>query len=262
MPKSMAEVMGMARFGEQVTHLELGLNGPLGPRRDWEWVRVDLDVVKEVKNRHGGTVNDVVLSAITGGFRTWLQSRGQQVEGRTLRTMIPVSTRHLDERGRLGNRVSAVFADLPVGLVDPLDRLHAVTAQLVALKNGGTALGVDALLGAADLLPGSLFALGVKAWAHSPQRIFSTVTTNVPGPQQPLYLLGRRMTELYPYIPLGVDLRITIGVASYAGGLAWGITGDHDSVGDLHVLSDGIHQAITELIALSTPPTFSEVRHA
>jgi len=267
MPKSMAEVMGMARFGEQVTHLELGLNGPLGPRRDWEWVRVDLDAVKEVKNRHGGTVNDVVLSAITGGFRTWLQSRGQQVEGRTLRTMIPVSTRHLDERGRLGNRVSAVFADLPVGLVDPLDRLHAVTAQLVALKNGGTALGVDALLGAADLLPGSLFALGVKAWAHSPQRIFSTVTTNVPGPQQPLYLLGRRMTELYPYIPLGVDLRITIGVASYAGGLAWGITGDHDSVGDLHVLSDGIHQAITELIALSTPPastppTFSEVRHA
>ena len=261
-PESVAEVVGVARYGQQLTHLELGLNGPLGPRRDWGWVRADLDAVKGVKNRHGGTVNDVVLAAIAGGFRALLLSRGKSVEGRTLRTMVPVSMRHTDEHGTLGNRVSAVFADLPIGEADPLDRLRAVTAQLHALKSGGTALGVDALLGAADLLPGSLFALGVKVWAHSPQRIFSTVTTNVPGPQTPRYFLGRRMTDMYPYIPLGADLRITIGIASYAGQLAWGVTGDHDSVPDLQVLSGGIEQSVAELISLSTPSTRSEVRHA
>lgn len=260
--RSVAEVVGMARFGEQLTHLESGLNGPLGPRRDWEWVRADLDAVKGVKNHLGGTVNDVVLSAVAGGFRALLLSRGQVVDGRTLRTMVPVSTRHTDQHDTLGNRVSAVFADLPIGLADPIDRLRAVTAQLHALKSSGTALGADALLGAADLLPGSLFALGVKAWAHSPQRIFSTVTTNVPGPQAPLYLLGRRMTDMYPYIPLGAELRITIGIASYAGQLAWGVTGDRDSVPDLHVLSEGIAASTAELISLTTPSTPSEVRHA
>jgi WS/DGAT/MGAT family acyltransferase len=260
--ESVAEVVGMARFGEQLAHLELGLNGPLGPRRDWRWVRADLDEVKAVKNRHGGTVNDVVLAAIAGGFRALLLSRGQNLDGRTIRTMVPVSMRHTDEHGTLGNRVSAVFADLPVGQADPLKRLRAVSAQLHTLKSGGTAMGVDALLNAADLLPGSLYALGVKAWAHSPQRIFSTVTTNVPGPRVPLYLLGRRMTDMYPYIPLGADLRITIGIASYAGGLAWGVTGDHDSVPDLRVLSDGIDESITELIALTPSATHEEVRHA
>jgi WS/DGAT/MGAT family acyltransferase len=261
-PQSMAQAVGMAHYGEQLLHVELGLNGPLGPRRDWNWVRADLDAVKAVKNRHGGTVNDVVLAAIAGGFRALLESRGQSVDGRTLRTMVPVSMRQVDDHGTLGNRVSAVFPDLPIGLSDPLDRLRAVTAQLQSLKSSGTALGVDALLGAADLLPGTVIALVVKAWAHSPQRIFSTVTTNVPGPQAPLHLLGRRMTDMYPYIPLGADLRITIGIASYAGGLAWGITGDHASVPDLQVLSHGIDESITELISLSIPSSPSEVRHA
>lgn len=262
LPSSAAEVVGMARAGEQLAHVELGLNGRLGPRRDWRWARAELDAVKAVKNRYGGTVNDVVLAAIAGGFRALLLSRGETVDHRTVRTMVPVSTRHRGEHGSLGNRVSAVFADLPVGVSDPVERLRAVTAQLHALKAGGTALGVEALLGAADLLPGSLFALGVKVWAHSPQRSFSTVTTNVPGPQVPLYLLGRQLTDLYPYIPLGVDLRITIGVASYAGALTWGLTGDHDSVPDLDVLSHGIEESVAELISLSSPSTHPEVRHA
>ena len=267
LPESAAEVVGMARYGQQLTHLELGLNGPLGPRRDWGWVRADLDAVKAVKNRHGGTVNDVVLAAVAGGFRDLLLSRGQAVDGRTVRTMVPVSMRHTDEHGTLGNRVSAVFADLPVGVADPLDRLRAVTIQLHALKNSGTALGVDALLGAADLVPGTLLALGVRTWAHSPQRIFSTVTTNVPGPQSPRYLLGRRMTDMYPYVPLGADLRITIAIASYAGTVAWGVTGDHDSVPDLDVLTGGIERSIGQLISLSSPASTrpssrSEVHHA
>lgn len=261
-PGSVAGLVGMVRYGQQLSHVERGLNGPIGPRRDWGWVRADLGAVKAVKNHHGGTVNDVVLAATAGGFRALLLSRGQEVEGRTVRTMVPVSMRHADEHGTLGNRVSAVFADLPVGIADPLERLRALTAQLKSLKHGGTALGADALLRAADLLPGNLFALAVKVWAHSPQRIFSTVTTNVPGPQSPRYLLGRRMTDMYPYIPLGADLRITIGISSYAGGLAWGVTGDHDSVPDLQILTDGIEQSIAELIALSPPATGAEVHRA
>ena len=260
---SLVEAYGVARVGEQVIHPELGLAGPLGPRRSWGWVRADLSDVKAVKNAHGGTVNDVVLAATAGGFRALLLSRGKHVDGRTVRSMVPVSVRHPDESGTLGNRVSAVFADLPVGVSDPVERLHAVTAQLSSLKTGGTVLGLDALLGSADLLPGTLFALGVKLWARSPQRLISTVTTNIPGPQVPLYLLGRRMTDLYPYIPLGVDIRITIGIASYAGQLAWGVTADSDSVTDLQVLCGGIEASLAELVQ-SIPNTHTprQAHHA
>ena len=176
--------------------------------------------------------------------------------------MVPVSTRHTDEHGTLGNRVSAVFADLPIGLADPLDRLHAVTAQLHALKNSGTALGVDALLGAADLLPGSLLALGVKTWAHSPQRTFSTVTTNVPGPRTPLYLLGRRMTDLYPYIPLGR----TCGSRSASRRMPAGSLGASPVTTTPSPTSrcspTGSSSSLTELISLTPPSNRSEARHA
>jgi WS/DGAT/MGAT family acyltransferase len=260
--ESLVEAFGVARVGEQALHPELGLAGPLGPRRSWGWVRADLSAVKAVKNAHGGTVNDVVLAATAGGFRALLLSRGKHVEGRTVRSMVPVSVRHADESGTLGNRVSAVFADLPVGVSDPVERLHAVTAQLSSLKAGGTVLGLDALLGSADLLPGTLFALGVKLWARSPQRLISTVTTNIPGPRVPLYLLGRRMTDLYPYIPLGVDIRITIGIASYAGQLAWGVTADSDSVTDLQVLCDGIESSLAELVQSIPTHTTRQAHHA
>jgi diacylglycerol O-acyltransferase / wax synthase len=256
---NLSEAYGVARAGEQLARPEFGLTGHLGPKRRWAWARSDLATVKRIKNVHGGTVNDVVLAATAGGFRALLLSRGETVDGRTVRTMVPVSTRHTDEQGTLGNRVSAVFAELPVGIADPVERLHAVTAQLHSLKASGTALGVDALLGAAGYVPGSLYALALRTWAYLPQRMLSTVTTNVPGPRVPLYLLGRRMTDVYPYIPLAVDVRITIGIASYAGQLTWGATGDYDSVPDLQVLCDGIEESLAELSArtsaASTTPT-------
>jgi len=146
--------------------------------------------------------------------------------------------------------VSAVFADLPVGLPTPVERLRAVSDQLSRLKASGMAVGVDAMLSAANLMPGTLFALGAEAAVRLPQRAISTVTTNVPGPPVPMHLLGRRMTELFPYIPLGSEIRITIGIASYAGQLNCGVTGDHDAVPDLQVLCDGIEAATEELVAL------------
>jgi hypothetical protein len=147
----------------------------------------------------------------------------------------------------LGNQVSAVFADLPVGIADPAQRLAAVTAQLSSLKGRGMALGVESMLETAELLPPTLFALAARLAAQMPQRSISTVTTNVPGPQAPMYLLGSRMLEMFPYIPLAVSLRITIGIMSYDGRVNFGITGDADRVPDLEVLSQGIESAMAEL---------------
>ncbi len=192
---------GVARLGEQMARPEFGLTGALGAGRRWGWADADLDDVKAVKNAHGATVNDVVLAATASGFRRLLLARGQRVTERTVRTMVPVSMRESDEHGALGNRVSAVFTDLPVGVEDPVDRLHAVMAEMGSLKSGGTALGIDALMGAADLVPSALFALGTRAWGRLPQRSISTVVTNVPGPQVPLYLLGRRMRSDAPLRP-------------------------------------------------------------
>ena len=255
-PKSLrlelSEAYGVARVGEQLARPEFGITGHIGPKRRWAWAGTDLATVKRIKNVYGGTVNDVVLAVTAGGFRKLLLSRGQTVDERTVRTMVPVSTRHTDEQGTLGNRVSAVFAELPVGIADPVARLHAVTEQLRSLKTSGEALGVDALLGAAGYVPGTLYALALRTWARTPQRMLSTVVTNVPGPRVPLYLLGRRMTDIYPYIPLAVDVRITIGIASYAGQLTWGATGDYDSVPDLQVLADGIQESIAELSAAAS----------
>jgi WS/DGAT/MGAT family acyltransferase len=245
-----AELYGIAQLGEKVIRPETVLDGPIGALRRWGWVRADLSEVKRVKNSLGGTVNDVILAAIAGGFRAFLTARGEAVDGRTVRTMVPVSMRTPEEHGRLGNQVSAVFADLPVGVSDPAERLAAVTRQLSSLKSSGMAMGVDSMLTAADLVPGTLFALGARVAARLPQRAISTVTTNVPGPQVPMYLLGHRMTELFPYVPIGAEVRITIAIASYAGRLTWGVTGDFDAVPDLQVLCDGIEAATEELVAL------------
>lgn len=246
-----SELHGLVRAGEKVIWPESVLDGPLGPRRRWGWARAQLAEIQEVERALGGTVNDVILAAIAGGFRTFLAARGEPVDGRTVRTMVPVSMRGPQEHGALGNRVSAVFADLPVGLADPAQRLAAVTGQLSSLKSSGMAVGVDAMLSAANLMPGTLFALGAEVAVRLPQRAISTVTTNVSGPRVPMYLLGRRMTELFPYIPIGADIRITIGIASYAGHLTCGVTGDYDAVPDLQVLCDGIQSAIEELISLA-----------
>ena len=248
--QSAVDLYGLAQAGERVIRPESVLNGPIGPRRRWGWSRTDLTAIKKVKNARGGTVNDVMLAAVAGGLRTFLSARGEEVDGHTVRAMVPVSMRTPQEHDRLGNEVSAVFADLPVGISDAGERLAAVTRQLTSLKGSGMAMGVDSMLTAAGLVPGALFALGARVAAQLPQRAISTVTTNVPGPQVPMYLLGRRMTELFPYIPIGAQIRITIGIASYAGRITCGVTGDFDAVPDLAVLCNGIDSATQELLAL------------
>jgi diacylglycerol O-acyltransferase len=224
------------------------LNGPVGPHRRWGWARSRLSDVKRVRDAFGGTVNDVVLAAIAGGFRELLASRGEPAD-RDVRTLVPVSVRSPEERGVYNNRVSAIFADLPVGIEDAVERLGAVHDQMQHLKHSHEAVAGDVLVGLSGFSPAMLLALGLRAATRVPQRSVNTVTTNVPGPQRPLYAAGRRMLECFPYVPLGGHVRVGVAIFSYDGNLGFGVTGDWDGAPDIDVLCDGIESSMAELLA-------------
>jgi WS/DGAT/MGAT family acyltransferase len=239
---------GLATVGRSAASPTSVLNGPVGPHRRWGWARAELADVKAVKDAAGCTVNDVVLAAIAGGFRVYLQARGEDVENTTIRSLVPVSVRTEQHRGRLGNQVTGMFADLPVAVADPRERLDVLARQLDHLKLSGQAIGVDAMISAGDFVPATLMTLGVRVYARTGQRVINTVTTNIPGPQYPIYLLGRRMLEMFPYIPVALGVRISIGIMSYDGHVAIGVTGDYDAVPDLDVLCTAIEESLADLV--------------
>jgi WS/DGAT/MGAT family acyltransferase len=231
------------------------LNGPIGPHRRYAWASTTVDDIKRVRKAFGGTFNDVVLTAISTGFRRLLESRDEQVD-RVVRTLVPVSVRGRDTSGRAvgdgtyDNRVSAMFAELPVGIADPVERLHELSTQLAGLKDSRQALAGEVLTSLSGFAPPMLLALGARLATKTAQRNVNTVTTNVPGPQFPLYVLGRRVLTAYPYVPLGGQCRIGAAIFSYNGQVNFGVTGDYDSVPDIDVLSDGIEQGMDELTGL------------
>jgi len=232
------------------------LNGPIGPHRRYAWYSVAVDDIKVVRKGLGGTFNDVVLTGITGGFRALLLSRGESVE-RVVRTLVPVSVRARDLSGRavgdgtLDNKVSAMFADLPVGIDDPVERLRSLAAQMGGLKESRQAVAGEALTSLSGFAPPMLLALGTRIAAKAAQRNVNTVTTNVPGPQLPLYVLGRRMLKAFPYVPLAGQIRVGVAIFSYDGQVNIGVTGDYDTTPDLDVLCEGIGATIEELVARS-----------
>ncbi|MBA2764666.1 MAG: wax ester/triacylglycerol synthase family O-acyltransferase [Thermoleophilaceae bacterium] len=244
---------GLVSYGSMIQRgaPETTLNGPIGPHRRWDWARTRLSDVKIVRAAYGGTVNDVVLAVITRGFRDLLRSRGEPVAGRHLTTMVPVSVRSESERGAYNNKVSAMFARLPVGLEDPIDRLNAIRSQMEGLKDSHQAVAGEVLTSLTGFAPPMLLALGARAAGRMSQRNLNTITTNVPGPQFPLYALGRRMLEAIPYVPLASTLRTTVAIFSYDGSLTFGVTGDYDEAADIGVLCDGIEDGMDELVALS-----------
>ena len=184
------------------------LNGPLGPHRRYGWASVGVSEIKAIRKDVGGTFNDVVLTAITNGFRQLLLSRGESVD-RVVRTLVPVSVRARDARGRavgdgtLQNKVSAMFAELPVSMSDAAECLHAVSSQMEGLKESKQAVAGEALTSMSGFAPPMLLALGMRVSTRLAQRNVNTVTTNVPGPQIPLYVCGRRMLKVFPYVPSG-----------------------------------------------------------
>ena len=244
---------GLASVGRRAAAPTSVLNGPLGPHRRWGWARAELADVKRVKVAAGCSVNDVVLAAVAGGFREYLLARGEDVESTTIRSLVPVSVRTDEHRGQLGNHVTALFAELPVGVDGPRERLAVVAHQMTELKGSGQSIGIESILAAADFVPATLMTLGAKVYARAGQRVVNTVTTNIPGPQYPLYLLGHPMLELFPYIPVAQSVRISIGILSYDGHLTIGVTGDYDAVPDIDVLCDAIERALAELVDAVAP---------
>lgn len=243
-----ANARGLASLSQLLTPTTAtSLNGPIGPHRRYTWSRAQVSDVKVVRAALGGTLNDVVLAAITQGFRELLLSRGEPVEGRTVRTMVPVSVRKADQKGSYDNRVSAMFAELPVGLEDPVERLRSISAQLKGLKESQQAVAGETLTSLAGFAPPALLAAGTRVAARMPQRNLNTVTTNVPGPRVQLYAAGRKMLEAFPYVPLAGSIRIGVAIFSYLDSLNFGITGDYDSNPDLDVLAAGICAGLGDL---------------
>ncbi|HWO63323.1 MAG TPA: wax ester/triacylglycerol synthase family O-acyltransferase [Umezawaea sp.] len=230
------------------------LNGPIGPHRRWVWAKADLAEVKKIRKAVGGTVNDVILTAITHGFRELLAKRGELVEGQVVRTMVPVSMRAADEHDRLDNRVSAVLVNLPVSTLAPLERLASIREQMDDLKGSRQAAGADVLTKAGNFAAPTLLALGSRTAMRFPQQLLQTVTTNVPGPRVPLFMLGRALKEIYPYVPIASTMRISIGIFSYLDQITFGINADFDGVPDVQVLADGIRSGFDELLAVAATP--------
>jgi WS/DGAT/MGAT family acyltransferase len=237
---------------QAITPTARSLNGPIGPHRRWAWSEGHVDEFRAVRKALGGTVNDVVLTAITAGFRDLLKSRGElSSEKLVVRTMVPVSVRRPGERGSLDNRISAVFVDLPVGDPDPVSRLAAIRGQMDEYKRAMQAVDARSIIAMGDFVAPTLLSLGVRAAMQAGQLWTQAVTTNVPGPRVPLYVLGRRMVSAHAYVPIAGGMRISIGIFSYLNTMTFGINADFDAFPDVDVLSGGIRAGIDELLALA-----------
>jgi WS/DGAT/MGAT family acyltransferase len=221
-------------------------NFEVGTHRRFAWVRASLADMKQVKNEFGGTVNDVILAAVAGALGRYMRSRGQSTDGLELRAMVPVSVRTAEERGALGNRVTSMMAPLPVWCEDPKRRLELVRQSMGDLKQSKQAMGATLLTQLADFAPPTI--AGQAARLQSRQRFFNLVVTNIPGPQFPLYLMGRRMERVFPMVPLAKNQGICIGVMSYDGQVNFGLIGDYDGLPDLEELAEDLDASIGELI--------------
>ncbi len=221
------------------------LNQPIGPHRRFDWLVMPLNEVKGVKNRLGGTVNDVVLTTVAGAVRRFLERRHVKVEPLDFRVMAPVSVRAEEERGTLGNRVSAWMVPMPLAEPDPRQRLEKIRETTTALKTSKQALGAEVLTRVGEWTPSTLLALGARMATRALP--FNLVVTNVPGPQVPLYMLGAKMLDNYGFIPLVDYLCLGIVLFSYAGKLCWGFTAEWDLLPDLHEFVRDIEAAFGEL---------------
>jgi diacylglycerol O-acyltransferase / wax synthase len=223
------------------------LNASLGRQRRVAVARAELDDLKRIRKAHGGTVNDVLLTVVTGALREWLLSRGEPVVvGTSVRALVPVSMR--DEDAAATNRVSSYLVDLPVGEPNPRVRLARLSYAMRGIALHGQSVGADSLIALTGFAPPTLHALGARAARGLSRRLFNLVVTNVPGPQLPLYAAGSRMLEVFPVVPLARGQGLAIGMTSYDGRVFFGLNADRDGVGDVDVLADLIEQEVGELV--------------
>ncbi len=234
-------------LGTGLTVSETPLNKAVGPHRRFDWMDMQLDDIKAVKNRLGGTLNDVVLATVCGAVRRFLERRRVSCEALDFRVMAPVSMRTQDQRGTLGNRVSAWIVPMPLDERDATRRLARIRATTEELKESKQALGAEALAAVGEWTPSTILSLAAGMATRALP--FNLVVTNVPGPQVPLYMLGARMHDNYGFIPLTDGLCLGIVLFSYAGKLCWGFTCEWDLLPDLHDFVLDIEASFQELQA-------------
>jgi diacylglycerol O-acyltransferase / wax synthase len=248
---ALAQVGELAEAGGEVAWTfadpapEIPLNLEIGSHRRFVWVRSDLAQFKGIKDVLGGTVNDVVLAVVAGGVREWLHARGIRTEGLDVRAQIPVSIRAKDEHGHLGNKIAAMRAALPVYIDDPVQRLGKVREQMSDLKDSKQALGAEVISRFNDFAPPTLLAQAARI--NFSTRLFNMVVTNVPGPQVPIYLLGRELEDIFPVGFLPPHQALFVAIMSYNGGMNFGLLADYDSMDDVEVIADGIERALGDL---------------
>jgi diacylglycerol O-acyltransferase len=226
---------------------ESPLNVPIGPHRRILWVENELADFKQIKNALGGTVNDVVLTVVTGAMRKWLRSRGVRTEGLELRALVPVSIRSDDDRGGTGNQIAAMRGPLPVYCDDPVECLGIVRQEMGSVKESKQALGAEVIAGLQDFAPPTLLAQASRL--NFSTRLFNLIVTNVPGPQLPLYLQGRELQQIIPVAFLPEDHALAIAIMSYNGSLDFGLLGDYDAMPDMDFVAAAIEETTDELLA-------------
>jgi WS/DGAT/MGAT family acyltransferase len=222
------------------------LNQPIGPYRRIDWLEMDLPAMKRVARKLGGTLNDVVLSVAAGGLRAFLaRARQEDVDRLDLRAAVPVSTRAACDRGKLGNRVAAWLVKLPVGERDPVARFEQVRAHTAEMKATRAALAADTLEQVSEWTGATLLQLGTRLMDLSLP--INLVITNVPGPREPLYLLGAEMLAIHPMVPLMGHLATGMALMSYRDVVSWGFSADWDLVPDLHELVLAVDRSFRDL---------------
>jgi diacylglycerol O-acyltransferase / wax synthase len=238
------------------------LNVPIGPHRRLVFVRCELDDFRTVKNAFGGTVNDVVLTVVAGALRRWLGSHGVRTEGLELRALVPVSVRAKDDRGTLGNRITVMRGPLPVYIEDPVARLRVVKQAMDGLKDSKQAVGAEVLTRLERFAPPTLLAQASRL--NFSTRLFNLIVTNVPGPQFPLYVLGRRMSDLFPIAFLPKEHALAVAIMSYDGGIDFGLLGDYDAMPDLDAVGEYVEASLAELVTAAgrTRPPKPRARRA
>ena len=229
---------------------DVPLNVPIGPHRRIFWHQSELADFKAVKDALGGTVNDAFLTVVAGGLGRWLRSRGVRTEGLELRALVPVSIRAKDEHHALGNRITAVRGPLPVYAKDPVDRLRIVRESMADVKESKQALGAEVISGLEDFAPPTLLAQASRL--NFSTRLFNLIVTNVPGPQFPLYMMGREMQEIVPVAFLPENHGLAIAAMSYNGKLDFGLLGDYDAMPDLERLADYFGESLEELLTAAS----------
>lgn len=237
--QAVAELAGWAVKGADASPV----NGKLGPHRRFDWLTMPLDDVKAVSRKIGCTVNDVVLTTVAGAMREFLLYRNTDPHGLDFRVSAPVSVRRDETRGKMGNQVSSWIIPLPIDKSDPLERLAALHEVTKKLKSSNQALGVELMMAMAEWSPSMLLSLGARA-ASGP---INMIVTNVPGPQIPLYMLGARLLETYPLVPLLENTGVGVALFSYDGKLCWGFNAEYQMVADLRIFVQAIESSFAEL---------------